>query len=203
MSCAGFEVSDQERTANPHILVRVALVIAGAPRQTAAPVSCGIELEPADEQVDYAVGIAHEPFASSNRQLIDRADGEDMLAVEVIRTVVHLRIDVGVSAIVTQVLRPGVVSNELQTVVEPLVQLGLQGIVVSGASFPKKEDPATSRSAQSRVAVHFSKVRPGHRSQPRLAGSGLHQGCWRRSRDRCFRRTPVQRKSCWLADVER
>src|SRR6476620_5426830 len=138
MSCAGFEVSDQERTANPHILIRVALVIAGAPRQTAAPVSCGIELEPADEQVDYAVGIAHEPFASSNRQLIDRADGEDMLAVEVIRTVVHLRIDVGVSAIVTQVLRPGVVSNELQTVVEPLVELGLQGIVVSGCIIPEE-----------------------------------------------------------------
>ena len=46
-----------------------------------------------------------------------------MLAVEVIGTVVHLGIDVGVPAVVVQVLRPGVVGDELQTVVEPLVSL--------------------------------------------------------------------------------
>ena len=97
---ASLETPDQEGPANAHVLVGVALIVAGAPRETATPVGRGIELESADEQIQGSASIAHESLAPSKRQFINKATGEYVLAVEVVRTVVHLRIDVCVSAVV-------------------------------------------------------------------------------------------------------
>jgi len=123
------EISDQNWAANTYVLVRVALVIAGAPRQAAAPVGGGVELEATDDQVQRATGIRHKASAFAERQIVDGAEGEYMLAVEIVRAIVHLRIDIRISAIVGKVLRPGVVANELQPTCEALIHFSLQCIV--------------------------------------------------------------------------
>ena len=79
-----------------------------------------------------------------------------MLAVEVIGAIVHLRIDVVVTAVVGEVLGPGVVGDELQAVGEAFINLGLKGIVVAGRVIAEEVNilrPAKSREEWSAIIL--------------------------------------------------
>src|SRR4051812_21465097 len=66
----------------------------------------------------------------SVRNLHQAGEDEDVTTVEVVRSMTHFRIDGEVIGVITECLRPRVVAQELDTVREPLLQFGLQSVVV-------------------------------------------------------------------------
>ena len=120
------KIANVYRTADSDILIRVALVVTRAIRQTAAPVGGCIDLEATDQEVHNAICASHETLPLAERQVIHCAERPYVLPIEIVRAVLHALVDVIVVAVVVEALGPSVVGQDRQPIAEPLVNLRLE-----------------------------------------------------------------------------
>src|SRR4029434_4382558 len=123
---AGKEVG----TARTGIRDLAALADGRSEGKTAAPIRSVGNLPATDQKIGGATDIGHVLLAPTDRQFVDRADDENMVAVEIVRTVSDLRIYRKVIVVVVVGVREGIVREELQALRKALLQFDLNAIVM-------------------------------------------------------------------------
>src|SRR5581483_2448264 len=112
------------------IAVAAATVVRNVKRQTARPVPGSVDGPAANEVIGCPADTAGKPPSAAEGQLPQVGQYEYVPAVEVVGTVVHARIVGVVVAVVVESLGPGVMRQELISVREALLELGLQRMVI-------------------------------------------------------------------------
>ena len=123
-------VADQVGTAPTRVTVRIAVTVTRGERLTAHPVISAVDLPATKQELGSLRATGQELAALTNRNLIERADKDDVRPVVIRDAAGQLRVARIVSSVVVDVLRERVVRHHGETAFKALVEPHLERVVV-------------------------------------------------------------------------